>query len=117
MLPPIGVLTKPDTLQPGEEGAWLSILEGQRHPLHHGYYMTKQPATKELLEKLSWEAAREREKEYFDTTPIWAKSSATNRLGTANLTKNLSRLLSGLIDQTYVLSSGPGAMYCLAGAD
>ncbi|KAG8885743.1 hypothetical protein FRB98_001655 [Tulasnella sp. 332] len=96
----IGVLTKPDTLQHGEEGAWLAILEGQRHPLFHGYYMTKQPATRELLEKLSWEAAREREKEYFDSTPIWAKSSATNRLGTANLTKNLSRLLSGLIDQT-----------------
>ncbi|KAG8993005.1 hypothetical protein FRB94_011150 [Tulasnella sp. JGI-2019a] len=96
----IGVLTKPDTLQPGEESIWLSILEGHRHPLHHGYYMTKQPATRELLEKLSWEAAREREKEYFESTTIWAKSTATNRLGTASLTTNLSRLLSGLIDQT-----------------
>lgn len=81
---------------------WLNVLEGHRHPLHHGYYMTKQPATRELLEKLTWEQAREREKEYFDQTSIWAKSSATGRLGTPNLTKNLSRLLSGLIDQTFV---------------
>ncbi|KAG8946753.1 hypothetical protein FRC04_011409 [Tulasnella sp. 424] len=96
----IGVLTKPDTLQPGEEQMWLNVLEGRRHPLFHGYYMTKQPGTKELSEKLSWEEARAREKEYFETTTTWANSSATNRLGTPNLTKNLSRLLSGLIDQT-----------------
>ncbi|KAG9045356.1 hypothetical protein FS837_006454 [Tulasnella sp. UAMH 9824] len=96
----IGVLTKPDTLQPGEEQMWLNVLEGRRHPLFHGYYMTKQPGTKELQEKLSWEEARAREKEYFETTTIWANSSATNRLGTPNLTRNLSRLLSGLIDQT-----------------
>lgn len=56
-------------------------------------------------EKLSWEEARDRERQYFETTPIWANSTAVNRLGTLNLTKNLSRLLSGLIDQTYVLVS------------
>ncbi|KAG8903486.1 hypothetical protein FRB99_003229 [Tulasnella sp. 403] len=96
----IGVLTKPDTLQSGEEQMWLNVLEGRRHPLLHGYYMTKQPATKELSEKLSFEEARRREQEFFETTPIWANSTASNRLGTPNLTKNLSRLLSGLIDQT-----------------
>lgn len=102
--PPIGVLTKPDTLQSGEESAWLDVLEGRRHPLTHGYYMTKQPAMKELSEKLPWDEARQRERLYFESTAVWANSGATNRLGTPNLTQSLSRLLSELIDQTYVLA-------------
>jgi hypothetical protein len=33
----IGVLTKPDTIQSGEEEAWLRILNGSRHTLKRKY--------------------------------------------------------------------------------
>lgn len=29
----VGVLTKPDLIQPGEESGWVGVLEGTAHPL------------------------------------------------------------------------------------
>ncbi|KAH8117944.1 P-loop containing nucleoside triphosphate hydrolase protein [Phellopilus nigrolimitatus] len=98
----IGVLTKPDTLQEGEHQPWLNVLAGRDHPLHHGYYVTKQPAVIELSEKLDHGDARKREREYFSTVTPWnaAESHIKTRMGVPNLTKELSRLLSQLIELT-----------------
>ncbi len=42
------------------------------------------------------------ERQFFETTSVWSSSHAKNRLGTGNLTESLSRLLSSLINKTYV---------------
>ncbi|KAG8941062.1 hypothetical protein FRC03_004895 [Tulasnella sp. 419] len=98
----IGVLTKPDTLQYGEFAPWIEVLENRRHPLRHGYYMTKHPSPSELAERLPYDAVRRREQEYFEdsSNPWWKNDRTRGRLGTPNLTKNLSKLLSSLIDAT-----------------
>ncbi|KAJ3559507.1 hypothetical protein NM688_g311 [Phlebia brevispora] len=99
----IGVLTKPDTIQHGEEQAWLSVLEGASHPLKHGYFVTKQPSPKELEEKISFETARQRERAFFEGTAPWSdRTTLRNRMGTPNLTKELSRLLGNVINQAFV---------------
>ncbi|KAG8939710.1 hypothetical protein FRC03_006110, partial [Tulasnella sp. 419] len=54
----IGVLTKPDTLQYGEFAPWMEVLEDRRHPLRHGYYMTRYPSPSELAEQLPYDAVR-----------------------------------------------------------
>lgn len=96
------MLTKPDTLQQGEEAAWLEVLQGRRHRLHHGYFVTKQPAAVELSEQLDHDEAREREREFFAGKSPWktAGSAVKARMGVPNLTRELSKLLSQLIEKT-----------------
>lgn len=99
-----GVLTKPDTLQADEEigGGWVDVLEGKTHRLAHGYYITKQPAHQELTQNLPFDEARKREKAYFDDHSVWSNRSdaVRERMGTPRLARNLSKLLSDLIDKT-----------------
>jgi hypothetical protein len=95
------VLTKPDTLQEGEEKGWLDIVEGRKHPLAHGYFITKQPAPKDVEDKVSHRDARKTERDFFDNHPVWSKCAGIrNRMGTSHLGTTLSKLLSQLIDRT-----------------
>ncbi len=101
-----GVLTKPDTLQEGEEDNWLEILTGKgalgsKYKLHNGYFVTKQPALAELKVKLEHSEARAREKIFFETTSPWKDlpKRTRDRMGVPNLTVELSRLLSQLIEK------------------
>lgn len=101
-LSPKGVLTKPDTIQEREERRWLDIIEGRLHQLALGYYMTKQPAPADLERNIDHSEAREAEKAFFQTSPIWSKCTERSRskMGTPSLSVALSKLLSHLIDQT-----------------
>ena len=96
---PSGVLTKPDALQEGEEKGWLDIIEGRRHPLTLGYFVTKQPAPKDVEDKISHQDARKAERDFFDNHSVWSKCTdeIRSRMGTACLGMTLSRLLSVLI--------------------
>ncbi|EKM56257.1 uncharacterized protein PHACADRAFT_140877 [Phanerochaete carnosa HHB-10118-sp] len=95
----IGVLTKPDLIQHGEEDAWLRVLEGSSHPLKHGYFVTKQPSPQELEERVPFAEARLRETTFFEQTAPWChKSNLSERFGTPYLTKALSKLLGGVIN-------------------
>lgn len=63
-----------------------------------GYYITKQPSTKELEKGITFEAAREREQAFFRDTPPWCdKGNLRDRMGTPRLTKALSQLLGEVI--------------------
>ncbi len=102
----LGVLTKPDTLQEGEEDNWLEILGakgalGSKYKLNNGYFVTKQPALAELKVKLDHSEAREREKVFFQTVSPWKDlpKRFRDRMGVPNLTMELSRLLSQLIEK------------------
>ncbi|KAJ7590318.1 P-loop containing nucleoside triphosphate hydrolase protein [Mycena floridula] len=98
----IGVLTKADTVLPGEHKAWMDVLQGARHSLHHGYYVTKQPDMMELKEHLEYDVARKRERDFFNANAPWSTASSrlASRIGVQNLTAVLSKLLSGLILKT-----------------
>lgn len=101
----LGVLTKPDTLQEGEERNWFDIIEGRKHQLALGYFVTKQPSPKDVEKGISHQDARMAERDFFNNHPIWSActSLARDRMGTKRLGASLSTLLSRLIDDTYVI--------------
>ncbi|KAG9075764.1 hypothetical protein FS749_012528, partial [Ceratobasidium sp. UAMH 11750] len=93
----IGVLTKPDRIEPGEEERWLKMISGQANALKNGWFCVKQPNSKELRSRnYTWERARAKELEYFETTPPWSTISNTHRkhLGTSKLANQLGDVLS-----------------------
>ncbi|KAL5530980.1 hypothetical protein ACEPAG_3856 [Sanghuangporus baumii] len=98
----IGVLTKPDTLQTGEHDEWLDILAGRKHPLTHGYYVTKLASAAELQSRTTYDDNRDREMRFFASESPWCDQvpNIKQRMGVPNLTAQLSVLLSKLIEKT-----------------
>ena len=98
-------MTKPDTLGAGATKArdlWLEVIEGRRFPLRHGYYCTRQPDDEERANGITTSQARAAEQEFFSKTLPWSRSAQQNRFGTNQLISSLSKLLSQVIDDTYV---------------
>src|SRR5579859_3133904 len=55
----IGVLTKADRVQVGEELGWLPVLNNAERKIRYGYYLTSQPSTIQRQSgKFSWEKSR-----------------------------------------------------------
>ncbi|TCD63212.1 hypothetical protein EIP91_005824 [Steccherinum ochraceum] len=99
----IGVMTKPDTLTVGAtkaRGIWLDVIEGRRSQLRHGYYCTRQPDDDERTNGITAEQARKAEADFFARTSPWSSTAHPERFGTRNLIASLSKLLSGIIDDT-----------------
>jgi len=90
------VLTKADLVPEGEHASWIDILENKTHRLHHGYYATRLPATKEMGQ--SWEDTRRLEKKFFQSTQPWNKVDR-NRTGVENLVGALSVRLNRMIEE------------------
>ncbi|KAG8794537.1 hypothetical protein FRC12_023746 [Ceratobasidium sp. 428] len=93
----IGVLTKPDRIEPGEEERWLKMISGQANALKNGWFCVKQPNSKELRSRnYTWERSRAKELEYFETAPPWSTISGAHKkhLGTSRLANQLGRVLS-----------------------
>ena len=66
-----------------------------------GYFITKHPSPKELEEHVSHAEARQREAKFFELTPPWShKIELRSRMGTPNLTRELSTLLGALISRS-----------------
>ncbi|KAF8603999.1 hypothetical protein BDV93DRAFT_117624 [Ceratobasidium sp. AG-I] len=95
----IGVLTKPDRIERGEEQKWLKFIRGESEALLKGWFCVKQPSPAELEQNLTWAEARRREEEFFNTQTPWSSQTMTVRhyFGTARLTSRLSEILSSLI--------------------
>ena len=98
----LGVLTKADAVEKGDESMWMDIIQGKKNKLKNGYYVTKQPGPNELAKKPSFEESRRQEQEFFTMTEPWKSSDAQVkfRTGVPKLTTELSKLLSHLILQT-----------------
>ncbi|KAI9862337.1 MAG: hypothetical protein M1813_004813 [Trichoglossum hirsutum] len=103
----IGALTKPDMVQPGEHAKWRKILEGYKHELQHGYFVTKQPPQSRLKDGIDHMTARTEELEFFSSREPW-KTELSNtrdrfgnplreRFGTLALQTYLSQTLTKLI--------------------
>lgn len=100
----LGVLTKPDRIPQGDEGGWLSFIKNEREPLEHNWYCVKQPSSADLLRKISWNEARQREDDFFATAQPWCSLDAMYHryLRTHNLVGRLSLVLSELISKRHV---------------
>ena len=92
----VGVLTKPDNLPAGDEpDQWLAVLRGSKFQLGHGYYVTKQPNSAELKERISHEQARDNERRFFGMKPWSSTFSAYQAsFGTGALQTKLGLLLA-----------------------
>ncbi|RVD89523.1 uncharacterized protein DFL_000527 [Arthrobotrys flagrans] len=97
----IGALTKPDTVLGGEHDQWIKILRGHEHRLPHGYFVTRQPSQQQLLKRMSHPEARRLEDDFFNGEDPWNTELAdlSERFGTVNLQKYLSKQLANLIRQ------------------
>ncbi|KAL0571650.1 hypothetical protein V5O48_010308 [Marasmius crinis-equi] len=99
----IGVMTKPDMLGSGSLKAmelWTEVVEGRRHPLIHGYYVTRQLNDAERAKNTSPADARRLEESFFSNTQPWCKSKCADRFGTKNLSNALSALLMTVISDS-----------------
>ncbi|KAJ7143314.1 P-loop containing nucleoside triphosphate hydrolase protein [Mycena crocata] len=96
----IGVLTKPDMLSAGSKvrDLWLDVIEGRKHPLHRGYYCTRQPDDEERSNNITAAQARRLEAKFFAETSPWSTTALKDRFGTENLVSTLSTLLVQIIN-------------------
>ncbi|GAA5960847.1 hypothetical protein JCM8115_000172 [Rhodotorula mucilaginosa] len=97
----IGVLTKADTVQRGEHASWLELVEGRRHQLAHGFFVTKQPGTEDLAKNLTFQKARSAEAKFFDRVEPWNNLAphVKRQLGTRHLVAFLSDRLGSYISE------------------
>jgi hypothetical protein len=95
----LGVLTKPDRIERGEESSWISMINGQSNALCHGWFSVKQPTPRELEAGISWEDARAHDQDFFENTAPWSTIPATfrHRLGCSNLIQHLGETLGKVI--------------------
>ncbi|CAM9205003.1 unnamed protein product [Choristocarpus tenellus] len=89
----IGVLTKPDLINPGGEGEVLDVLNNLRKPLKLGYVMVKNRNQKQLSKGISLQEAQKEEMEFFRTHGVF-KQVDESLLGVESLTKRLVSLLT-----------------------
>jgi uncharacterized FAD-dependent dehydrogenase len=91
-------LTKPDRIPKGEESSWFSFIRNEKEPLKNGWFCVKQPDSEALKAKITWSKARENEIDFF-ASQLWTEleHEYQRHLGTENLVKKLSVILSDLI--------------------
>lgn len=99
-----GVLTKADTVQRGEHASCLELVEGRRHQLAYGFFVTKQPGTEDLAKNLTFQKARSAEAKFFDRVEPWMNLAphVKRQLGTRHLVAFLSDRLGNYIAEKYV---------------
>ncbi|KAF8315707.1 P-loop containing nucleoside triphosphate hydrolase protein [Clavulina sp. PMI_390] len=93
----IGVTTKPDRIEVGQEATWFKLLNNQVMHVENGWYCVKLPGPEQLRQNITWEAAREHETEFFGNPPWVNQFTLRDRYGVPSLTQQLSFLLSELI--------------------
>ncbi|EEB90813.1 hypothetical protein MPER_10934, partial [Moniliophthora perniciosa FA553] len=95
----VGVLTKPDRIERGDEQDWLGFIRGETQPLQNNWFCVKQPSTADLQKGITWSEARDKENQFFSMTEPWCDMEAMYQkyLRTSNLVERLSVILSDLI--------------------
>ena len=101
----IGVLTKPDRIQSGTEGAWIALLQNEAAgaPLVNGWFAVKMPELSPLHPAPTRQEAIEQESSWFekqgDPSSPWSglPYAARRRLGTKYLVHALEVALSDLV--------------------
>lgn len=65
----LGVFTKPDIVQPGDEVEFISVLNNEKVHLKKGFTVVKCRSQKEMNEGVTLEESLQNEKEFFAKTP------------------------------------------------
>lgn len=65
----IGVFTKPDLVQPGDEGEFMAVLNNERIQLKKGFTVVKCRSQKEVSDGITLKQSHQNEQQYFAETP------------------------------------------------
>ncbi|CUS11644.1 unnamed protein product [Tuber aestivum] len=87
----VGVVTKCDALQLGEEGGILRILQNEAEHLKHGWFAVKNRSAKDIRNNVTIEERHVNEEKFFKTSP-WCELER-NRVGIRPLKSFLGKLL------------------------
>ncbi|PYH75340.1 P-loop containing nucleoside triphosphate hydrolase protein [Aspergillus uvarum CBS 121591] len=88
----VGIITKCDALEAGDEEGVIRIAKNMVERLHHGWFAVKNRSTKDIRDGVSIEERNIREKEFFSTEKPWTEL-ASDRVGIDNVKSFLGRLL------------------------
>lgn len=97
----VGVLTKPDLMDPGTEQNLGDVLDGRLVRLKdHGYFVVRNRGQLALDDGVELRAALRGEKDFFESHSVFSKMSREDhpgRFGTAGLVRYLTKVLVGRI--------------------
>lgn len=96
----IGVATKPDRIENGQEDAWFRLLRNEVMRVQNSWYCVKLPGPEQLRQKISWRDARLHENEFFLHGPWASQADLLHRLGVPKLVERLGTLLSEHVQRT-----------------
>jgi hypothetical protein len=101
------VLTKPDRIDPGDEGKWMDMLRNRTEKFKHGWFCVRQPGYSQLQARITPDEARENERLFFENTRPWsnAEPDLRARFGTKSLSKALGQKLFDVIARRFARSS------------
>jgi hypothetical protein len=94
----LGILTKPDLVDRGAEGAVIDLLQGKRQALKLGWHVVRNPGQRELDEKSGDRDAAEMK--FFKTNVPWSKLEQ-DKVGVASLKIRLQDVLAGHIRREF----------------
>ncbi|KFY29107.1 hypothetical protein V491_00184 [Pseudogymnoascus sp. VKM F-3775] len=100
----VGIITKCDALQQGDEPGALKIAQNLVERLHHGWFAVKNRSTKEIQDGVTMEQRHINEKKFFETGPF--NQLSKDRVGIPSLKKFLGKLL-----YTHIRSEFPGLVH------
>ncbi|KAF8414815.1 putative interferon-induced GTP-binding protein Mx [Terfezia claveryi] len=87
----LGVLTKPDALQKGDESRIIDVARNNVTVLNHGWFVVRNRSTQDISEGVTLVERDVKERAFFSRPP-W-KSLAADRVGVTSLKKFLRALL------------------------
>ncbi|KAJ5971779.1 uncharacterized protein N7479_001697, partial [Penicillium vulpinum] len=88
----VGIVTKCDALQAGDEAGVLRIAKNEVERLTHGWFAVRNRSTKEIQEGITIEGRHRKEKEFFSTVHPWTELKK-DRVGINALKSFLGHLL------------------------
>ncbi|KAF4207309.1 hypothetical protein CNMCM8927_003583 [Aspergillus lentulus] len=88
----VGIITKCDALEPGDEDGVLRIAKNEVERLKHGWYVVKNRSTMEIRDGVTIEERHARERVFFGTTAPWT-DLPRDHVGI----ENVKRFLAGLL--------------------
>ena len=94
----LGVLTKPDLVDPGAEDRVIDLLQGRTHRLRLGWHVVRNPGQQQLLDH-SLDRGK-LEQKFFNTVSPWNKVEK-DKVGIENLKARIQDILSDLVREEF----------------
>ncbi|KAL4928186.1 dynamin family protein [Aspergillus undulatus] len=88
----VGIITKCDAVQTGDEAGVIRIAKNQVEELTHGWFVVKNRSTEDIEGGVTIEGRHRKEKEFFSEKPLW-RDLPRDRVGIHSLKRFLGKLL------------------------